>query len=76
MTGYGCISETSCERLLLRGNLCPAQGQYHIQANINMIELAAPFEELLTVAIDDTANTLFITGITGFLCHQTTLAMN
>ncbi len=33
------------------------------------LELAAPIEELLTVAIDDTANTLFITGITGFLCH-------
>jgi hypothetical protein len=59
----------SCKRLLLRGNRCPAQGEYHIQANITMIELATPFEELLTVAIDDTANTLFFTGITGFLCH-------
>jgi hypothetical protein len=57
------------EGLLFRGNRCPAQGEYHIQANIYLIELAAPIEELLTVAIDDTANTLFITGITGLLCH-------
>jgi hypothetical protein len=57
------------EGFLFRGNRCPAQGEYHIQANIYLIELTAPIEELLTVAIDDTANTLFITGITGLLCH-------
>jgi hypothetical protein len=34
-----------------------------------MVEFGAPFEELLTVAIDDTANTFFIAGVTGFLCH-------
>jgi len=66
---YECATETYYEDLLFRGNRCPAQGEYHIEANVYLIELPAPIEELLTVAIDDTANTLFITGITGFLCH-------
>jgi len=66
---YDHFPETYFEDLLFRGNRCPAQGEYRIQANVYLIELAAPAEELLTVAIDDTANTLFITGITGFLCH-------
>ena len=61
--------ETYYEGLLFRGNRCPVQGEYTIKANAYLIELAAPVEELLTVAIDDSANTLFITGITGFLCH-------
>ena len=60
---------THYEGVLFRGNRCPPQGEYHIQANVYLIEPAAPIEELLTVAIDDTANTLFITGITGFLSH-------
>jgi hypothetical protein len=66
---YECTPETYYENLLFRGNRCSAQGVYYIQANVYLIELPAPIEELLTVAIDDTANTLFITGITGFLCH-------
>jgi len=66
---YECATETYYEDLLFRGNRCPVQGEYRIQANVYLIELPAPIEELLTVAIDDTANTLFITGITGFLCH-------
>jgi hypothetical protein len=66
---YERATETYYEDLLFRGKRCPAQGEYHLQANVYLIELPAPIEELLTVAIDDTANTLFITGITGFLCH-------
>jgi hypothetical protein len=66
---YERVTETYYEDLLFRGNRCPSQGEYHIQANVYLIELPAPIEELLTVAIDDTANTLFITGITGFLSH-------
>ena len=31
-------------------------------------------EELLTVAIDDTTNTLFRTGITRFICHNSIFA--
>jgi hypothetical protein len=54
---------------LFRGNCCPAQGEYPVQAKFDMSELAAPVEELLTVAIDDTTDTLFITGITGLLGH-------
>jgi len=66
---YERATETYYEDLLFRGNRCLAQGEYHIQANVYLIALPAPIEELLTVAIDDTPNTLFITGITGFLCH-------
>ena len=66
---YDHFPETYFEDLLFRGNRCPALREYRIQANVYLIELTAPAEELLTVAIDDTANTLFITGITGFLCH-------
>ena len=66
---YERATETNYEDLLFRGNRCPAQGEYHIQANVYLIELPAPIEELLTVAVDDTPNTLFITGITGLLCH-------
>ena len=72
MTGAGCIPETSCERLLVRSNGYPVQRENEVQTNIYLIQLTAPFEELLTVAINDTANALFITGITGFLCHQAT----
>jgi hypothetical protein len=66
---YKRTKETVYEGVLFRGNLCPAQGEYNIQANVYLIEFLAPIEELLTVAIDDTANTLFIAGITGFLRH-------
>ena len=66
---YERTTETYPEGLLFRHNRCPAQGEYNVQAYIYLIELPAPIEELLTVAIDDTANTLFITGITGSLCH-------
>jgi hypothetical protein len=57
------------ENLLFRGNRCLIQGEYDGQADINLIELSAPVEELLTVPINDTTNTLFITGIAGLLCH-------
>jgi len=40
-----------------------------IQTNVDLVELAAPFEELLTIAINDTADTLFFTYITGLFCH-------
>jgi hypothetical protein len=70
--GYGYSPETSCERILLRSNGYLPQRKNEIQTNVYLIQLTAPFVELLTVAINDTANTLFITGITGFLCHQTT----
>jgi hypothetical protein len=66
---YERATETYYEGLSFRGNRCPAQGEYHIQVNVYLIELPAPVEELATVAIDDTANTLFITSITGFFCH-------
>jgi hypothetical protein len=72
MTGYGCIPEKSGEILLLRSDGYPVQRENDVQTNVYLIQLSAPFEELLTVAINDTANTVFITGITGFLCHQTT----
>jgi hypothetical protein len=39
-----------------------------------VIELLTPMEELLTVAIDDTANTLFRTGITRMISHNSTCA--
>ena len=35
-----------------------------------MIDFLAPKEELLTVAIDDTAYTVFFTGITRIFCHN------
>lgn len=35
-----------------------------------MTEFPAPKEELLTVAIDDTAYAVFFTGITRFFCHN------
>ena len=54
---------------IIQRKLCPAQGEYPVQAKLDMSELAAPAEELLTVAIDDTPNTLFFTGITGLLGH-------
>ena len=41
----------------------------HIQTNVDLVELAAPFEELLTIAINNTADTLFFTCITGLFCH-------
>jgi len=64
----------SCERRLLRSNGYPVQRDNEVQTNVYLIQLTAPSEELLTVAINDTANTLFITGITGFLCHQATFS--
>jgi len=66
---YERTSEMYYECFLFRGNRCPAQREYDVQANVYLKELPAPIEELLAVAIDDTANTLFITGITGSLCH-------
>jgi hypothetical protein len=42
---------------------------YDILANACLVQLTAPIEELLAVAIDDTADTIFNAGITGFLSH-------
>jgi len=40
-----------------------------------VIELLTPMEELLTVAIDNTTNTLFRAGITRFVCHNSPFAL-
>jgi len=57
--------------LLFRRNCCPAERENNLKADIYLIELSAPVEEFLTIAINDTANTLFIAGIAGLLCHAT-----
>jgi hypothetical protein len=54
---------------LFRHDRRAAQGEYHVQADIYLVELPAPGEELPTIAINDTANTFFITGIAWLLCH-------
>ncbi len=41
-----------------------------VYARAHLIDFLAPMEELLTVAIDDTANTLFQTGIARIFCHK------
>ena len=56
--------------MLFGGDCCPAKGKYHIQTNVYPVELTAPLEELLTVAINDTPNTLFFASITGLFCHN------
>ena len=40
-----------------------------------LVDLPAPTEELLTVAIDDTANTVFQTGIARICCHTCTFTV-
>jgi len=40
-----------------------------VQAHSDLIYFLAPMEELLTVAINDTSNTVFLTGSTGVFCH-------
>jgi hypothetical protein len=40
-----------------------------------LVDLPAPAEELLTVAIDDTANTVFQTGIARIFCHTCTFTV-
>ena len=52
----------------------PAQLEQRVQAYAQVIELLAPMEELLTVAIDDTPNTFFRTGIAWFVCHNSPFA--
>ncbi len=49
---------------------CLAQREQGVKTNTQMTDLPAPMEELLTVTIDDTANTLFRTGITRFIGHN------
>jgi len=61
---------------LFRRDRCAAQGEYHGQTDIYLVELSAPVEELLTVAINDTANTFFITGIAGLLCHKVSFSFH
>ena len=56
--------------MLFRGDCSLAEGKDHIKTIIDLVELAAaPLEEVPTVAINDTANTLFYAGITGLFCH-------
>jgi hypothetical protein len=43
-----------------------------INTDSYLVDLPAPTEELLTVAIDDTANTVFQTGIARIFCHVCT----
>ena len=67
-------NKTYNEEPLFSYSCWPARLEQGIQANAQVIELHAPMEELLTVAIDDTANTFFRTGITWFFCHNSTFA--
>jgi hypothetical protein len=43
-----------------------------VKTNSYLIDLPAPVEELPTVAIDDTANTVFCTGMARIFCHTCT----
>jgi hypothetical protein len=47
-----------------------------VQADTEVIELFAPMEELWTVAIDNTTNTLFRTGGTWIFCHNSPFALS
>jgi len=51
---------------------CPSLVKQRVHAHGDLVDFPAPKEELLTVAIDDTANTIFITGIARFSCHVCT----
>jgi hypothetical protein len=56
--------------MLFRSDCCLTEGEDHIKTIIDLVDLAAaPLEEVLTVAINDTANTLFYAGIAGVFCH-------
>lgn len=46
-----------------------------INAYADLGDFLAPKEELLTVAIDDTANAVFITGIARVFCHMQTFTL-
>ena len=50
----------------------PSLVEQRVHAHGYLVDFPAPKEELLTVAIDDTANTVFITGIARFSCHVCT----
>ena len=52
-------NKTYHEALLFSYTLRPARLEQGIQTNAQVIELLVPMEELLTVTINDTANTLF-----------------
>ena len=52
-------NKTYHKALLFSYTRRPARLEQGIQANAQVIELLAPMEELLTVAINNTANTLF-----------------
>jgi hypothetical protein len=47
----------------------PLRIYQRVYTNSYLIDLPAPVEELLTVAINDTANTVFHTGIARIFCH-------
>jgi hypothetical protein len=48
----------------------PPRINQRIYAGSDLVDLPAPMKELLTVAIDDTANTVFQTGIARIFCHR------
>jgi hypothetical protein len=48
----------------------PPRINQRIYADSDLVDLPAPMEELLTVTIDDTANTVFQTGIARIFCHM------
>jgi hypothetical protein len=52
-------NKTYHEALLFSYTRRPARLEQGIQANAQVIEFFAPMEELLTVAINNTTNTLF-----------------
>ena len=53
----------------------PPRIQQRVHANGYLVDFLAPTEELLTVAIDDTANTVFQTGIARIFCHTCTFTV-
>lgn len=53
----------------------PSLVEQRVHAHGDLVDFPAPKEELLTVAIDDTTNTVFITGIARFSCHVCTYAI-
>jgi hypothetical protein len=53
----------------------PLRIDQRVYTNSYLIDLPAPVEELLTVAIDDTANTVFHTGIARIFCHRCTFTI-
>jgi hypothetical protein len=53
----------------------PLRIDQRVYTNSYLIDFPAPVEELLTVAIDDTANTVFHTGIARIFRHRCTFTI-